>query len=135
MPEWDEIVVPKPKDPYKQNLEFKQSYSEYGFGDYNGTYSLCEERRDFRKKIQNEIIMEEVKTQNVLGQHITDEINRNIQNTNTRATEIKNHVTTKTDYVINTLQPKIQEVEDKVDNNKTLLDKIWNKLQGITHWI
>ena len=136
MAEWKEIVVPKPKDKYKQNLNFKQSYNEYGFGNDNGNYySLCEERRDFRKKIQTEIIMEEVKTQNIIGQHITDEINRNIENTDTRATEIKNHITTKADYVINTLQPKIENVEDKVDDNQTMLDKIWNKLQGITHWI
>lgn len=135
MAEWNDIVIPKPKDPYKQNLPFKQIYNEYGYNGFNGMYSLCEENRDFRKHIQNEIVMEEVKTQNILGQHVTDEVNRNIENTNTRATEIKQLVTQKADYVINTLKPKIETVENKVDENKTIIDKIWNKVQNMTHWI
>ena len=98
-------------------------------------YSLVEENRDFRKYIENEIRMEEVKTQNILGQHVTDEVNRNITNTNARATEIKNLVTTKADYVINTLKPKIEAVETKANENASALERIWNKLQGITHWI
>lgn len=135
MAEWQDKVIPKPKDPYKQNLPFKQLYNEYGYNNSESYYSLNEERRDFRKHIQNEIVMEELNTQNILGQHVTDEVNRNIENTNARAEEIKEHVTTKADYVINTLTPKIKEVENKVDENKTLLETIWNKVQGITNWI
>lgn len=135
MAEWTDIVIPKPKDPYRQNLPFKQTYNEYGYDHNNSMYSLVEENRDFRKHIENEIKMEEVKTQNILGQHVTDEINRNIENTNTRATEIKQHVTTKADYVINTLKPDIQEIKQTVNSNTSILQNIWNKLQGITHWI
>ncbi len=135
MAEWQDKVIPKPKKPYEQNLPFKQSYNEYGFNNNTTLYSLVEENRDFRKHIENEIVMEEMKTQNILGQHITDEVNRNIENTDARAEEIKEHVTTKTDYVINTLTPKIKAVENKVDENKTFLERIWNKIQSITHWI
>lgn len=135
MAEWTDIVIPKPKDPYRQNLPFKQIYNEYGYDHNNSMYSLVEENRDFRKHIENEIKMEEVKTQNILGQHVTDEINRNIENTDTRATEIKQHVTTKADYVINTLKPDIQEIKQTVNSNTSILQNIWNKLQGITHWI
>ena len=135
MAEWTDIVVPKPKEPYKQNLPFKQIYNEYGYNHNDSMYSLVEENRDFRKYIENEIRMEEVKTQNILGQHVTDEINRNIDNTDTRATEIKNLVTAKADYVINTLKPKIESVDEKVTTNTSMLQRIWDKLQGITHWI
>ena len=135
MAEWTDIVIPKPKDPYIQNLPFKQTYNEYGYDHNNSMYSLVEENRDFRKYIENEIRMEEVKTQNILGQHITDEINRNIENTDTRATEIKQHVTTKADYVINTLKPDIQEIKQTVNSNTSILNKIWNKVENITHWI
>lgn len=135
MAEWTDIVIPKPKDPYRQNLPFKQTYNEYGYDHNNSMYSLVEENRDFRKHIENEIKMEEVKTQNILGQHVTDEINRNIENTDTRATEIKQHVTTKADYVINTLKPDIQEIKQTVNSNTSILQNIWNKLQGITYWI
>lgn len=135
MAEWTDIVIPKPKDPYKQNLPFKQLYNEYGYNPNDSMYSLVEENRDFRKYIENEIRMEETKTQNILGNHITDEINRNISNTNARATEIKNHVTQKADYVIDTLKPKIEAVDAKVTSNTSILNNIWNKVQNITHWI
>ena len=135
MAEWTDIVIPKPKDPYKQNLPFKQIYNEYGYNPNDSMYSLVEENRDFRKYIENEIKMEETKTQNILGNHITDEINRNISNTNARATEIKNHVTQKADYVIDTLKPKIEAVDAKVTSNTSILNNIWNKVQNITHWI
>lgn len=135
MAEWTDIAIPKPKDPYKQNLPFKQIYNEYGFNHNDSMHSLVEENRDFRKHIEDEIRMEQVKTQNILGQHVTDENNRNIQNTDTRATEIKQLVTQKADYVINTLKPEIQEVKQTVNSNTSTLQSIWNKLQGITHWI
>lgn len=135
MAEWTDIVIPKPKDPYKQNLPFKQIYNEYGFNQSSGMYSLVEENRDFRKYIENEIVMEDLKTQNILGQHITDEINRNIENTDTRAQEIKQHVTTKADYVIDTLRPKIEAVDTKVTSNTSILNNIWEKVRNITHWI
>lgn len=131
MAEWNDIVIPKPKDPYKQSLPFKQSYNDYGFGDSCGTYSLHEENRDFRKKIQNEIIMEETRTQNILGQHVTDEINRNIQNTNAKTDEIKTHVSTNANYVINTIQPKIETVDTHVMDNKGLLNTI---LEILRRW-
>ena len=135
MAEWTDIAIPKPKDPYKQNLPFKQIYNEYGFNHNDSMYSLVEENRDFRKHIEDEIRMEEVKTQNILGKHVTDENNRNIQNTDTRTTEIKQLVTQKADYVINTLKPEIQEIKQTVNSNTSTLQSIWNKLQGITHWI
>ena len=135
MAEWTDIAIPKPKDPYKQNLPFKQIYNEYGFNHNDSMYSLVEENRDFRKHIEDEIRMEEVKTQNILGKHVTDENNRNIQNTDTRTTEIKQLVTQKADYVINTLKPEIQEIKQTVNSNTSTLQNIWNKLQSITHWI
>ncbi len=129
MAEWTDIVIPKPKEPYKQNLPFKQGYNDYGFNYANGMYSLVEENRDFRKHIQNEIIMEELKTQNILGNHITGEINRNIENTDARAAEIKSHVTQKADYVIDTLRPKIEAVNDNVNQNKGILNTILDILR------
>ena len=135
MAEWTDIVIPKPKDPYKQNLPFKQLYNEYGFNHNDSMYSLVEENRDFRKHIENEIVMEELKTQNILGQHVTDEINRNIVNTNTRATEIKQKIDSHHDYVVDTIKPKIDDTNAKVNSNTSILNNIWNKVQGITHWI
>ena len=131
MAEWQDIVVPKPKEPYKQNLPFRQTYNEYGYNHNNGMYSLVEENRDFRKYIENEIRMEEVKTQNILGQHITDEANRVNLNTNTRATEIKNKIDAHHTYVVDTLQPKIEEIDRKADVNKGLLDLIWGKVRTL----
>lgn len=142
MAKWVDKTMEKPKEPYKQNIKFKNSYNDYGF-DYNNTmYSIPEENRDFRKNIQYEIVMEEMKTQNILGQHITDETDRAIQevneNTDTRATEVKNLINVKTDYIITTLSNKITRVENKVDNattkieqNKTLLDTIWAKVETL----
>lgn len=103
-------------------------------------YSIPEENRDFRKKIQYEIIMEELKTQNILGQHITDEADRTIgevnEHTDVKTVEIKNHVTDKTNYVINTLSPKIETVDTKVNNvkttvesNQSIITNIWNKIK------
>lgn len=117
-------------------------YNEYGFDYNNEMYSIPEENRDFRKKIQQEIIDEELKTQNILGQRITDEADRTIGevngHTDVKAAEIENHITEKTNYVITTLSPKIETVETKVDTvttkvneNKSLLDKIWAKVESL----
>ncbi len=142
MAEWSDIIIPKPKEPYKPKTKVKQVYNEYGFGGNTGMYSLVEENRDFRKHIENEIVMEAVKTQNVLGNHITDEINRNIENTDNRATEIKQKIDSHHDYVVNTIETKINSVKNTVESNTatlnsntTILNRIWEKLQGITHWI
>lgn len=131
MAEWQDIVVPKPKEPYKQNLPFRQTYNEYGYNHNNGMYSLVEENRDFRKYIENEIRMEEVKTQNILGKHITKEAERVNLNTNTRATEIKEKIDAHHTYVVDTLQPKIEEIDRKADVNKGLLDLIWGKVRTL----
>ena len=131
MTKWQDKTIDKPKVPYKQKRPFVSLYNEYGFDYNNEMYSITEENRDFRKKIQNEIIMEELKTQNILGQHITDEANRIIQ-------EVNDHTNIKTDYVIDTLQPKIETVETKVDTvttkineNKSLLERIWTKVDSL----
>ena len=131
MTKWQDKTIDKPKVPYKQKRPFVSLYNEYGFDYNNEMYSITEENRDFRKKIQHEIIMEELKTQNILGQHITDEANRIIQ-------EVNDHTNIKTDYVIDTLQPKIETVETKVDTvttkvneNKSLLDRIWTKVDSL----
>lgn len=131
MTKWQDKTIDEPKDLYKQKRPFVSLYNEYGFDYNNEMYSITEENRDFRKKIQHEIIMEELKTQNILGQHITDEADRIIQ-------EVNDHTNIKTDYVIDTLQPKIETVETKVDTvttkvneNKSLLDKIWTKVDSL----
>ena len=131
MTKWQDKTIDKPKVPYKQKRPFVSLYNEYGFDYNNEMYSITEENRDFRKKIQHEIIMEELKTQNILGQHITDEANRIIQ-------EVNDHTNIKTDYVIDTLQPKIETVETKVDTvttkvneNRSLLDRIWTKVDSL----
>lgn len=135
MTKWQDKTIDKtidePKDLCKQKRPFVSLYNEYGFDYNNEMYSITEENRDFRKKIQHEIIMEELKTQNILGQHITDEADRIIQ-------EVNDHTNIKTDYVIDTLQPKIETVETKVDTvttkvneNKSLLDKIWTKVDSL----
>lgn len=148
MTKWQDIEIPKPKDPYKQNLPYKQSYNDYGFTDFNGMYSLVEENRDFRQSIQEEIVVESIKAQNKLGNHVTDETDRNIsevnENTDARATEIKQKIQEHHNYVVNTVYPKIQTVETKVDtaiskadtiitkvdDNKSVIDQIWNKVRG-----
>ena len=131
MTKWQDKTIDKPKVPYKQKRPFVSLYNEYGFDYNNEMYSITEENRNNRKKIQHEIIMEELKTQNILGQHITDEANRIIQ-------EVNDHTNIKTDYVIDTLQPKIETVETKVDTvttkvneNKSLLDRIWTKVDSL----
>lgn len=131
MTKWQDKTIDKPKVLYKQKRPFVSLYNEYGFDYNNEMYSITEENRDFRKKIQHEIIMEELKTQNILAQHITDEADRIIQ-------EVNDHTNIKTDYVIDTLQPKIETVETKVDTvttkvneNKSLLDKIWTKVDSL----
>ena len=140
MAKWQDKTIDKPKEPYKQKLPFVSLYNEYGFDYNNEMYSIPEENRDFRKKIQYEIIMEELKTQNILGQHITDEADRTIaevnEHTDVKTVEIKNHVTDKTNYVITTLSPKIETVDTKVNNvkttvesNQSIIANIWNKIK------
>ena len=140
MAKWQDKTIDKPKEPLKQKLPFVNMYNDYGFDYNNKMYSIPEENRDFRKKIQYEIIMEELKTQNILGQHITDEADRTIgevnEHTDVKTVEIKNHVTDKTNYVINTLSPKIETVETKVNNvkttvesNQSIITNIWNKIK------
>ncbi len=143
MGKWQDIELPEKKEPYKQNLKYRQTYNDYGFTDFNGMYSLVEENRDFRQSIQEEIVVESIKAQNKLGNHITDETDRNIsevdENTNARATEIKQKIQEHHNYVVNTVYPKIQTVETKadtiitkVDNSKSVIDQIWNKIRN---WI
>jgi len=144
MSKWQDITIDKPKEPYKPKKQFKYAYGDYGFDTYDTyMYSLVEENRDFRKDIQNEIVMEELKTQNILGNHITGEADRTIEevneNTDTRATEIKQKIQEHHNYVINTVYPKIQEIDGevetittKVDSNRTVIDNIWNKVRS---WI
>ena len=140
MAKWQDKTIDKPKEPFKQKLPFVNAYNDYGFDYNNKMYSIPEENRDFRKKIQHEIIMEELKTQNILGQHITDEADRTIEeineHTDVKTVEIKNHVTDKTNYVINTLSPKIETVDTKVNNvkttvesNQSIITNIWNKIK------
>ena len=140
MAKWQDKTIDKPKEPPKQKLPFVHRYNDYGFDYNNQMYSITEENRDFRKKIQHEIIMEELKTQNILGQHITDEADRTIgevnEHTDVKTVEIKNHVTDKTNDVINTLSPKIETVETKVNNvkttvesNQSIITNIWNKIK------
>ena len=140
MAKWQDKTIDKPKEPLKQKLPFVNMYNDYGFDYNNKMYSIPEENRDFRKKIQYEIIMEELKTQNILGQHITDEADRTIEevneHTDVKTVEIKNHVTDKTNDVINTLSPKIETVDTKVNNvkttvesNQSIITNIWNKIK------
>lgn len=140
MAKWQDKTIDKPKEPLKQKLSFVNMYNDYGFDYNNKMYSIPEENRDFRKKIQYEIIMEELKTQNILGQHITDEADRTIEevneHTDVKTVEIKNHVTDKTNYVITTLSPKIETVDTKVNNvkttvesNQSIITNIWNKIK------
>lgn len=140
MAKWQDKTIDKPKEPLKKKLPFVNMYNDYGFDYNNKMYSITEENRDFRKKIQHEIIMEELKTQNILGQHITDEADRTIgevnEHTDVKTVEIKNHVTDKTNYVINTLSPKIETVDTKVNNvkttvesNQSIITNIWNKIK------
>ena len=142
MAKWQDKTIDKPKEPFKQKLPFVNVYNDYGFDYNNKMYSIPEENRDFRKKIQHEIIIEELKTQNILGQHITDEADRTIEeineHTDVKTVEIKNHITEKTNYVINTLSSKIETVETKVDTvttkineNKSLLERIWTKVDSL----
>jgi hypothetical protein len=144
MTKWQEITIDKPKEPYSQNLPYLQRYADYGFATTNvGMYSLPEENRDFRKHIENEIVMEELKTQNILGNHITGEADRTIQevndNTDERATEIKQKIQEHHNYIVNTVYPKAQEIDNevetlttKVDNSRGVIDQIWNKVKN---WI
>ena len=140
MAKWQDKTIDKPKEPYKQKLPFVSLYNEYGFDYNNEMYSIPEENRDFRKKIQYEIMKEGLQTQNILGQHITDEADRTIaevnEHTDVKTVEIKNHVTDKTNNVINTLSPKIETVETKVNNvkttvesNQSIITNIWNKIK------
>ena len=140
MAKWQDKTIDKPKEPYKQKLPFVSLYNEYGFDYNNEMYSIPEENRDFRKKIQYEIMKEGLQTQNILGQHITDEADRTIaevnEHTDVKTVEIKNHVTDKTNYVINTLSPKIETVDTKVNNvkttvesNQSIITNIWNKIK------
>ena len=142
MAKWQDKTIDKPKEPYKQKLPFVSLYNEYGFDYNNAMYSIPEENRDFRKKIQYEIMKEGLQTQNILGQHITDEADRTIaevnEHTDVKTVEIKNHVTDKTNYVINTLSPKIETVDTKVNNvkttvesNQSIIANIWNKIKTL----
>ena len=127
MSKWQDIEIPKPKDQYKQNLPYKQSYNDYGFTDFNGMYSLVEENRDFRKSIQDEIVTEAVKTQNILGNHITGEADRTISevndNTDAHATEIKQNIQDHHNYVVNTVYGSVDHLDGNENwNVDTFLD-------------
>lgn len=145
MAKWEDKTIDKPKEPFKQKLPFVNLYNDYGFDYNNEMYTIPEEIRDFRKKIQNEIIMEHLNTQNTLGKHISEEADRTIQevndHTDVKTIEIKNHVTERTNYVINTLSPKIESVQTTVNSVKTTVEsntskltEIWNKIKDITYW-
>jgi hypothetical protein len=101
---------------------------------------LPEENRDFRKSIQNEIVMEHVRTQNVLGNHITVEIDRNIDNTDERATEIKQKIDNHHTYVVNTVKPELDTIKTNTENIKatqaahtTTLENIWNNVRSLVN--
>jgi uncharacterized coiled-coil DUF342 family protein len=91
-------------------------YNEYGFGNNAQIYSLNEENRDFRKKIQNDISSESDDIQELVTQHVTDETNRTISKIDTNTVQIRED---------------IQSVEQKVDENKSLLDMIWEKVSSL----
>lgn len=135
MSRWQEIVVDKPVEKPKQKLPFKQMYEEYGFDHANGAYTIPEEIRHFRKHIQNEIVMEHIRTQNVLGNHITGEIDRNIENTDARATEIKAKIDNHHNYVVNTVKPDIDAIKSNVDEVKSTQTSQGNILSQILNII
>lgn len=123
-------------------------YNDYGFSEINpgtidfgidgienknigSTYTLQEEYRDWRK---------------VVKQHITNEADRTIKTVNEFTDErvekaedkITAHVTAQSQYVINTLNPKIETVDSKVDEVKatqaehtTLLGRIMDAIRNI----
>ena len=50
MAKWQDQIIDKPKEPFKQKLPFVHRYNDYGFDYNNQMYSITEENRDFRKK-------------------------------------------------------------------------------------
>ena len=135
MAKWQNIVIEEPEEKKKQNLPIIYNYNEYGFGLNNGIYSLPEENRDFRKRIQKQIKTEAINTQNVLGNHISDETDRNIENTDARATEIKQKIQDHHNYVVNTIKPELNTIKQNTEDIKTTqadhtsrLAQIWNKI-------
>ena len=135
MARWQNIVIDEPKPKKIQSLPIIYNYNDYGFDYGNKMYSLPEENRDFRKRIENKIVTEHINTQNVLGNHISDEIDRNIENTDTRANEIKQKIQEHHSYVINTVKPELDTIKQNTQDIKATqsehtsrLAQIWNKI-------
>ena len=147
MAKWQDKTSPKPKEREKNRQDRKSRFYDYGIYDEDYLLTFPQETRNTIKEIQHEIIMEHMKTQNVLGNHVTEETDRAIKevndNTNARAneinaniddsrTKIRQDISNVNTYIINTLYPKVQEVDTEVENVDRKASTIDTKIDTLT---
>ena len=147
MAKWQDKTSPKPKGKRKDKTNRRSRFYDYGIYDDDYLLTFPEETRNTIKEIQHEIIMEHMKTQNALGNHITEETDRAIQeindNTDTRASEINANIDdTRTKvrqdianvntYIVHTLYPKTQEIDTEVEGVSGRVNTIDSKVDTLT---
>ena len=147
MAKWQDKTSPKPKEKRKDKSSRRNRFYDYGIYDEDYLLTFPEETRNTIKAIQHEIVMEHMKTQNVLGNHITEETDRAIQevndNTDTRASEINANIDdTRTKvrqdianvntYIVHTLYPKTQEIDTEVEGVSGRVNTIDSKVDTLT---
>lgn len=147
-------------------------YHEYGFSEenegviksktegiedktINGLYSIQQEYRDWRDLIIKHITNEADRTIKTVDEHTTEEVDdaetKILNRVNEAETNVKQEIATKATYVINTLQPTINDTNTKVstintnvadikadqktqnttlNSIKTTVESIWKKVQN-----
>ena len=117
------FIVIKNKSTDKMN----NNMNTYGFKEQDYLKTWLEETRDWKEYEHTHITEVE--------KRLTKEINDAEENINTNVgaaeTAIISKIEEHNNYVINTIQPKIKDVQTTVNENKNTLQSIWNKIKDV----
>ena len=117
------FIVIKNKGTDKMN----NNMNTYGFKEQDYLKTWLEETRDWKEYEHTHITEVEEK--------LTKEINDAKENINTNVdaaeTAIISKIEEHNNYVVNTIQPKIKDVQTTVNENKNTLQSIWNKIKDV----
>lgn len=117
------FIVIKNKSTDKMN----NNMNTYGFKEQDYLKTWLEETRDWKEYERTHITEVE--------ERLTKEINdakKNINaNVDAAETAIISKIEEHNNYVVNTIQPKIKDVQTTVNENKNTLQSIWNKIKDV----
>lgn len=113
---------------YSKENKYKMitnNINEYGYKENNSLYTWLEETRDWRKHEHEHL--EEAKTEIMNN---TDEAEAAIiKEVDDSKTEILNKIEEYNTYVVTNIVPKVTSIQKTVEENKTTLANIWNKIR------